>query len=307
MLFIGVDGGGTNTVACLARRDEPRLVPLGRGVSGPSNLMTTEGDAALRNVGEAIGAAFQDAGMTRTQVESLCAALAGSDREPIRERVRQWAIAEQIAHSTNVVHDAEPLLAEVDRSSHAVALIAGTGSFAFGRTADGRTGRAGGWGPTLGDEGSAYWMGLESLRWLSQVIDGRSDRTMMFERIEQSLTLDDRQDLAARVSKMNRQSIAALAQIVDQSAAQGDPHAGEICASAARHLTEIVSAVLNQLEVPPSEFALVVTGGVLLNRSIVSTRFRECLPEVGLIPTSISRCDDPAWGAVLLASSIQRT
>ena len=307
MLFIGVDGGGTNTIACLARRDEPSIVPLGRGVSGPSNLMTTEGDTALRNLGQAIDAAFQDAGMIRTPVESLCAALAGSDREPIRERVRQWAIAEQIALSTSVVHDAEPLLAEVDRSHHAVALIAGTGSLAFGRTAAGRTARAGGWGPTLGDEGSAYWMGLESLRWLSHVIDGRSERTMMFERLEQSLMFDHRQDLVARVSTMNRQSIAALAPLVDQSAAEGDPQAGEICASAARHLTDFVSAVLNELAVPPNEFALVVTGGVLLNRSMVSKQFRERLAEAGLTPTSISRCDDPAWGAVLLASSIQRT
>ena len=45
-----------------------------------------------------------------------------------------------------------------------VALIAGTGSVAFGRAADGRTIRCGGWGYLLGDEGSGYAIGRAALR-----------------------------------------------------------------------------------------------------------------------------------------------
>src|SRR4029078_4863826 len=44
-----------------------------------------------------------------------------------------------------------------------IALIAGTGSIAFGRAADGRTKRCGGWGYLLGDEGSGYSVGRGAL------------------------------------------------------------------------------------------------------------------------------------------------
>jgi N-acetylglucosamine kinase-like BadF-type ATPase len=267
--------------------------------------MTVEDATAFGHIEQAIDAAFRDAGLRRTRVASLCAAMAGSDREPIRQRIREWAIDRCVAHSVKVVHDAEPLLAQLDRPIDAVALIAGTGSFAFGRAADGRCARAGGWGPVLGDEGSAYWMGLEALRWLSRVVDGRAERTAMFDQLERSVAWGSQHDLAGRVGAMSRQSIAALAKLVDQSAGEGDRQATAICDSAANCLTEVVTAVVSQLELSRSGFALVVTGGVLLNRSMVFRRLEERLAEVGLVPSSISRCDDPAWGAVQIASSMQ--
>ena len=46
-----------------------------------------------------------------------------------------------------------------------VILNAGTGSIAYGRNADGEWARAGGLGPLLGDEGSAFWIGKEALKW----------------------------------------------------------------------------------------------------------------------------------------------
>ena len=45
-----------------------------------------------------------------------------------------------------------------------VLLLAGTGSIVLGRDRRGRWARAGGLGPLLGDEGSAFWLGREWLR-----------------------------------------------------------------------------------------------------------------------------------------------
>jgi len=45
-----------------------------------------------------------------------------------------------------------------------IVLNAGTGSIAFGRNARGKTARAGGLGPLVGDEGSAFWLGREYLK-----------------------------------------------------------------------------------------------------------------------------------------------
>jgi N-acetylglucosamine kinase-like BadF-type ATPase len=45
-----------------------------------------------------------------------------------------------------------------------IVLNAGTGSIAYGRNAKGKIARAGGLGPLMGDEGSAFWIGLEYVR-----------------------------------------------------------------------------------------------------------------------------------------------
>src|SRR5262249_7281093 len=54
-----------------------------------------------------------------------------------------------------------------------VVLIGGTGSVAYGRNAAGCAARAGGWGYLAGDEGSAYWIGRESLTAVALALDGR--------------------------------------------------------------------------------------------------------------------------------------
>ena len=54
-----------------------------------------------------------------------------------------------------------------------VALISGTGSFAFGRNAGGDTARVGGWGFRFGDEGSGYALAVAGLRAACRWADGR--------------------------------------------------------------------------------------------------------------------------------------
>src|SRR4029453_12414402 len=56
-----------------------------------------------------------------------------------------------------------------------VALIAGTGSFCWGRDAAGRSARVGGWGFLLGDEGSGYDLAVQALRLATQTADGRAE------------------------------------------------------------------------------------------------------------------------------------
>ena len=55
--------------------------------------------------------------------------------------------------------------------SEGINIVAGTGSIAFGKNKYGETARSGGWGPVIGDDGSAHWIGLkvinelQSKRW----------------------------------------------------------------------------------------------------------------------------------------------
>lgn len=63
-----------------------------------------------------------------------------------------------------VVSDIEVAHALAFPDGVGIVLNAGTGSIAFGRNAAGKTARAGGLGPLLGDDGSAFWIGREYIR-----------------------------------------------------------------------------------------------------------------------------------------------
>jgi N-acetylglucosamine kinase-like BadF-type ATPase len=83
---------------------------------------------------------------TRSEQAALAARL-----RPLARRVRAMSDVEAAHHAA--IGEAPGVL-----------LLAGTGSIALGRAPDGRWHRAGGLGPLLGDEGSAFWIGREWLR-----------------------------------------------------------------------------------------------------------------------------------------------
>jgi hypothetical protein len=81
-----------------------------------------------------------------------------------RERRRHRRRLSGLARTVRVIPDAEAAHHAAFGGGSGVLLLAGTGSMALARDARGRWGRAGGLGPLLGDEGSAFWLGREWLR-----------------------------------------------------------------------------------------------------------------------------------------------
>ncbi len=78
-----------------------------------------------------------------------------------------------LARRTAVMSDVELLALACFGGAPAVLVVAGTGSVAVARPARGRLSRAGGMGPLLGDEGSAFWIGREALRRMPDVYGER--------------------------------------------------------------------------------------------------------------------------------------
>ena len=171
--MLGIDGGGTTTEAWLA---EPGCHVLGRGTAGPSNAKAVGQEAALQSLDTAIRSAFHAAGLTPEPVDVICLGLAGFDRPDDRKILREWAEHAGWARSILIVNDGDLVIAAGTPEGWGVGVIAGTGSIAVGRTKDGRTARAGGWGHLIGDEGSAYRVVLDALRLVARRTDGRDAR-----------------------------------------------------------------------------------------------------------------------------------
>jgi N-acetylglucosamine kinase-like BadF-type ATPase len=81
-----------------------------------------------------------------------------------RERRALARALRGLARRVRVIPDVEAAWHATHADGAGILVLAGTGSIVLGRTERGRWARAGGLGPLLGDEGSAFWIGREWLR-----------------------------------------------------------------------------------------------------------------------------------------------
>src|SRR5262249_20668824 len=223
---LGIDGGGTHTVALLGVVEQETVKVLGRGQGGPSNMKAVGPASAFAEIDRAVAAAFARAGVTRGPVEVACLGLAGAGRADDQAAVRAWAGGARLAEKVDVTGDmALPVALLPDRGG--VAVVAGTGSSVWGRAADGRTARAGGWGPLLGDEGSAYSLVLGALRLVTRAMDSGRSRSAFAERLLRRMGLSDPSRLVSAVygGEWDRTRLASLADEVVSVADGGDADA----------------------------------------------------------------------------------
>lgn len=302
-LILGIDGGGTSTVAWLASASIHDV--LGVGTAGPSNQRAVGPQTAIANLDNAVQDAFNRAGIERQTVRAACFGLAGVDRPSDRAVVLRWADEQRISERIRVVNDAVPLLYAENGDGTGVALIAGTGSLAWGRTNDGRIGRAGGWGYLLGDEGSAYAVGLSGLQAIIRHVDGRGPATGLSEAVLHHLSISQPSEIVSAVygSEIPRGVIAGLAPVVFTQAELADQVACDIIRFQATELASMVTSVARRLGMSDG-LSLAMTGSVLLNQTAYRNEIRRSLNVQGLI---IHRCilvEDAVSGAVAVARSM---
>jgi N-acetylglucosamine kinase-like BadF-type ATPase len=343
-LVLGIDGGGSKTVAWLAPRsatgqpsitdhgttdehahasegmppivgrstaDEhahasQRMPPIvGRGTAGAANPQAIGFDTAIENLDRAVAAAFEDAQIRPGPVAAAVLGLAGSDRDANRRVLQQWANNRRLAGRFRLVHDALPVLMAGSPDGWGVALIAGTGSMAFGQDRAGRTARAGGWGYLFGDEGSGYAIALAGLRAAAGAADGREPETLLLDALLDRLQLKEPPQLVTAVYRIagDRAAIASLAEVVTQTADENDKVAQQIIDRAAADLAAMVAAVAEKLFATSDAFPLVLTGGVLLGSQELQSRLQAHVASRGLRLESIRCVPDPVAGAVRLAQS----
>jgi N-acetylglucosamine kinase-like BadF-type ATPase len=260
-------------------------------------------ERALAALDEAVSAAFAAAGRPRGPVMSACLGLAGADRLEDQAVIREWAERVRLAGRVDVTSDAAILLAAGTPEGWGLVLIAGTGSIAFGRAADGRRARAGGWGHLLGDEGSAYALVMSALQAVARAADGRGPATSLTERLLARLGVSQPQGLIAAVyrSGRDRADLAALAPLVVE-AAEDDAAAARIVEEAAQELGQAGAAVARQLgwggPVP-----VALAGGLLLGSEAYRERVLRRLRSLGVQTAAVALVEEPAEGALQVALS----
>jgi N-acetylglucosamine kinase-like BadF-type ATPase len=239
------------------------------------------------------------------QPDAVYIGAAGAGREDVAQTLR-FLIGSAFPHAiVGVGDDASIALRSAIPHGPGIALIAGTGSIAVAD--DGaRTYRIGGLGYLLGDEGSAYWIGLRALRHLGRVYDGRQPGDELSARVARELQIESRAQLLDYMydQKPPIAKVAALAHPLIAAAADGNPRATEIVLAAAGQLAELVKEAARVSGLADRTPAVALSGGLTYEESIL-TRALEARITADIRGATIVRGTGEAHlGALRIAESL---
>lgn len=144
---LGIDLGGTWLRACLVDGEKKILKRIRVPAVSKGNL--PEQLANLKRV------------LRFPRLQKLTIGSTGIWEEAAKRRAAKSL--RPFAGKVQVISDLELAQVSAFAGGPGLIVVAGTGSAAYGRAA-GQSARAGGWGPLLGDDGSAFWIGREVLR-----------------------------------------------------------------------------------------------------------------------------------------------
>ncbi len=269
-LFLGVDGGGSKTLAVVV---DARGGERGRGHAGGSNFRAVGLEAALAQLRAAIAAAVAGHPLPLAAAWFGLAGLhSPEDADLLAPHLRPFA------RELRLTNDAELVLGSLE-AGIGVALIAGTGAIALGRGDADRQVRVGGWGHLLGDEGSGYDIGRRGLQAVMRAVDGRGPQTMLLELVLRHWVLATPSEILAHIyQNQEKVRIAGLAPVVLRAASAGDLVARRILRHAVAELAHAALTAIDALELSAQPVPLALSGGLLAHerdlRAAVLARLR---------------------------------
>jgi N-acetylglucosamine kinase-like BadF-type ATPase len=284
-------------LALLAELDGT-IIASGRG--GPSNHYNEPGgpqrlESALRtSTKEALEAAGQYSG----SVIEVCLGMSGSHPQA-------QVIAQALFPTANIQlkHDAITALVGASEGKLGVVVIAGTGAVAYGQLDNGEEARSSGWGYIMGDEGSAYWIGIEAIRAACKARDGRDKSTTLVNRIPEYLQLQDLTDLHRKLyaQELSRSVVASLAKITADAAGAGDKLSIRLLERAGQELAQAALAVIARLGKLEVGLPVYQSGGVFLAGSLILEPFQAAITMASPNSTVKGSSFSPVVGSLFLA------
>lgn len=300
VLFAGVDGGATKTVAVVGRLDGTLL---GSARAAPSNYHNVGVKKAVKAIQTSVSVACRRANASTKDLETIVMGLAAMDSP------RDFLIGRKVAYLTGlgkrriVKHDSMIALYAATLGRPGIVVNAGTGSFATGIDAHGRVIRAGGWGNIIDDEGSAYDIGKLGIRASLRALDGRERKTAIAKMLVTKFRLRTLENVVHEVHEkpMTVEEVSAICKLVAQAALRGDRAARSIFAHEGRVLARLVSTIAQRLDMTRSKPNVYCTGGVFKAGAIILNPFRRELRKS--IPRfTIARARfEPVVGAFIMA------
>jgi len=299
--FLGFDGGGTKTECVLVDAEGDVLA---RAFGGPSNPLRTGYTRAWFSLSEAADSVLKRQKIHAGHIRGIYAGLGGAGRLGVVRRATTFFEQGYPNALVRVTTDLDIALEAAFGAAEGIILLAGTGSAALGRDADGRTARAGGRGPWFSDEGSAFDIGRCALRAVVLAEEGRGPITALRKRIFAWHQSRDWDSLLEQIAKNPDDVFPKTFPLVAELADKGDNVAREILSAAAKSLGELASCVVRELGWRDRESTNAKVGGVY-GRSkefdiAIDAILTGLFPRVRFVPIAVSPAEAAARAAVRL-------
>ncbi|WP_088328593.1 BadF/BadG/BcrA/BcrD ATPase family protein [Lacimicrobium sp. SS2-24] len=238
--FLGVDGGGSK---CRVLLTNELGEALGEGISGPAN--PNQGlDQAINSILSATEQALKQADLPSHCIDKIHAGvgLAGVNLPKYRRMLEQWDHPFAQMHITTDLEIA--CLGAHDGEDGAV-IISGTGS--VGMVCNKGTQHAfGGYGFSVGDQGSGAWIGHQAVIQCLLALDGLRPRSELVDKLLSFTQCADTQQLAEKMANLPPSAYARLAPLViAQAESQKDAIALDILMSAADYINQLSRKLLS--------------------------------------------------------------
>lgn len=293
MYYLGIDGGGTKTVAVVTD-EKGRIITT---VSGATiNFYSVGYENARKNLSELMNKITAE-----TEICSFSAAFIGCsalDCEADNETTERLCDGIINADKMKMHSDVYIALKSVKNAECPCVAICGTGSIATGEDKNGNTHVTGGWGHILGDEGSAYSIAVKALEICCQMCD-KNEKTPLLESAEKFFGVPDFRKAIDIIysDDMTKDKLAHFAETLDIN----DGTVRKIIISQAQKFAISVQTLLEKMK---NCDVLGLYGGVFQHNSLFREEFSDAIKnkfqetEIKLIETP------PAVTAAEIARSL---
>jgi N-acetylglucosamine kinase-like BadF-type ATPase len=290
---IGLDIGGTKTRGVRFENGSP----VRDESAGSSNVQNVTREVAAANLAELLGK------IGGGHVDEVYAGAGGIDTDEDARALADLIAPHAPGARITVVHDSRLLLA-AGGASTGVAVIAGTGSAAWGKNDAGEEARAGGWGYLLGDEGSGYWLGREAVRHSLRRMNQGLEPDQLSRALLDSVGVEEPGKLIALFHSPDtgRRYWAQQARLVVEAADAGDSTSRALVEQAGRDLADLAEQAVRQLGL---NGPVILGSGLGMNVPRLQEAFKAKLAADGITDVRILQ-QDPVFGVPRLVAEQRR-
>lgn len=296
---IGVDGGGTKTVAVLADLNGKILKIARTNSSHPRNLGL---EKAVENLAEAIYHILKKVKKGKILLTFIGLPAVAEEfkfrKKEIEKELKKHKKISKIFKGKVEIDSDQKLAFWAGARGEGVMLNSGTGCVAHGWSKN-KEAHASGWG-WLADEGGAFFIGQKVFQAVLKDLDGRGPRNILGKLIFKKLKLKREEDFLNIVYQNPFEIIPSLSIFCDKASQKGDKVAKRIMVEAAKEATLAAQAIIKKLNFRNKKFPLVLIGSVLKSKIFlkeVKKEIKKIAPKVQFILPK----EEPVVGAIKLA------
>jgi N-acetylglucosamine kinase-like BadF-type ATPase len=294
-IVVGVDAGGSTTRAAVGVAGEIVRSSEGPGANASVIGVDDAADAILTTIRRVL---------EHERPAAIAIGAAGAGRSGVAAELRSLVAGAYGGARVVVADDASIALRGAIAAGPGIVLVAGTGSCAYAEH-DGLAVRVGGLGYLVGDEGSAFAIGMAAVRAYGRVLDGRARADETTALVADALDAPDRDAYLAAIydRSLAPATVAALAPSIVALAGAGNRVAGKIVQQAALELGDLVKSAAAQARLTGASPTVALCGGLFTDNSmltfLVETRIAGDLPGAAIV-----RGTNPLAGAVRIAHAL---